>query len=153
MLVVLAMSCALPRPSPATEPDDNVEEPWIQRCINSRAIRSTDVLNDDAIVFRTIGGDFFLNRLPRSCRGLSRDRRFTFDLYERRLCSSDRIRVLMESGSSMIEGRSCKLGEFRRLTVDEVEYIYSPEPKVPEPEPVEPAVVEELDVETEEVGD
>lgn len=92
-----------------------------------------------------IGGDFFVNQLPRTCRGLSRDRRFTYQLYERRLCAGDRIRVLLSAGTSMIEGRSCKLGEFRQLSVDEVERIYMPGASVSEPAPVESAEVEELE--------
>ena len=55
----------------------------------------------------------------------------------------------MEAAGSLMEGRSCKLGEFRRLTPDEVEHIRSPEPKVPDPEPVDSAEVEELDGDTE----
>lgn len=45
----------------------------------------------------------------------------------------------------MIEGRSCKLGEFRQLSVDEVERIYMPGASVSEPAPVESAEVEELE--------
>ena len=148
--IVILLSCAFVQPAAASEPDENVEEDLFQRCVNARAIRSTDVLNDGAIVFRMIGGDFFVNQLSQRCRGLSRDRRFTWELRGRRLCRDDRIRILMEAGGTMIEGRSCKLGEFRRLSSDEVERIYSPEPKVPEPEPVESAEVEELDAATEE---
>lgn len=92
-----------------------------------------------------IGGDYFVNQLPRTCRGLSRDRRFTYQLYERRLCANDRIRVLLTAGTSMIEGRSCKLGEFRQLSVDELERIYLPDVSTPEPAPVESADVEELE--------
>lgn len=45
----------------------------------------------------------------------------------------------------MIEGRSCKLGEFRQLSLDEIERIYSPGASVTEPAPVESADVEELE--------
>ena len=130
--------------APASEPIDTDDEPLTQRCVTARAISSTDVIGDSAIVFHMISGEFFVNQLPRTCRGLSRDGRFTLDLYGRRVCRDDRIRILKEMGGSLIEGRSCKLGDFRQLTPDEVQHIYSAEPKVPEPEPVDPAEVEEI---------
>lgn len=142
---MLILTAAALSPALASEPDENVDEPMFRRCVDSRFIHSTDVLNDNTIVFRMIGGDFFINQLPRTCRGLSRDRRFTYQLYERRLCANDRIRVLLSAGSNMIEGRSCKLGEFRQLSVDEVERIYSPDARLTAPVPVESAEVEELE--------
>lgn len=145
LCTVLFLVSAAVRSAHSEEPDDGVDEPRFQRCINIRAIRTTDVLSDNAIVFRLIGGDYFVNQLPQSCRGLSRDRRFSYEVYERRLCSNDRIRVLMHSGGSMVEGRSCKLGEFRRLTDSEIEQVYSPDSRVPNPEPVESAEVEDID--------
>lgn len=134
----------------AAQGDDDADEPRFQRCISIRAIRSTDVINDNAILFRTVGGDVFVNELPQTCRGLSRDRRFTYELRERRLCANDRIRILMVAGSSMIEGTSCKLGEFRRLTPEEMTRLFSPDANVPEPEPVDPPDVEELEGDAEE---
>lgn len=142
---MLILTAAALLPASASEPDEDDDEPMFRRCVDSRFIHSTDVLNDNTIVFRMIGGDFFLNQLPRTCRGLSRDRRFTYQLYERRLCVNDRIRVLLSAGSNMVEGRSCKLGEFRQLSVDEIERIYSPGARVSEPAPVESAEVEELE--------
>lgn len=146
--IVLLLTTAALSPATATEPGEDIEEPMFRPCIDSRSIRSTDVLNDNTIVFRTIGGKFYLNQLPQTCRGLSRDRRFTYQLYERRLCENDRIRVLLSAGTNMVEGRSCKLGEFRKLSADEVESIYTPGPSVPEPAPVESAEVEELEPES-----
>ncbi|MFQ5609891.1 MAG: hypothetical protein ACE5F8_06435 [Woeseiaceae bacterium] len=139
-LLIGSMAPAVAEGAEATADDERY-----QRCVYSRSIRSADVLNDDYIVFRLVGGKVYLNQMPKTCRGLSRDRRFTYELSERRLCRGDRIRVLMDAGSDMIEGRSCKLGEFRRLTDDEISYLYSPEPVTVEPKPVPSPEVEEME--------
>jgi hypothetical protein len=87
-----------------------------QRCINARSIRSADVIDDNYIVFQVQGRRNYLNALPKSCKGLSRDGRFSYETYTRSLCERDTIRVLKESGGGAYEGRSCKLGRFQPIS-------------------------------------
>jgi hypothetical protein len=69
-----------------------------ERCINARSIRAVDVIDDNYVLFRVQGRRLYLNALPKSCKGLSRDRRFSYETYTRSLCEQDTIRVLREAG-------------------------------------------------------
>ncbi len=42
-------------------------------CITTRAIRSTDIIDDRTILFEMRGGDYYVNNLTRTCRGLKRE--------------------------------------------------------------------------------
>ncbi len=63
-----------------------------------------------------------------------------------RICRSDMISVLIDSGSGLGPGRACKLGTFYAVTREDVEDLKKPrevEPKtVPPAEPEEPGTVE-----------
>ena len=106
----LALAGSLP--AIATEEDDSL------RCINSRSIRGADVIDDNHVLFEVQGRRLYLNRLPKSCVGLSRHGRFSNDLYVRSLCEHDKIRILKEFGSGSQEGRACSLGRFEPITYD-----------------------------------
>ncbi len=59
-----------------------------------------------------------------------------------RLCRSDMINVLTDTGSGLAPGRACKLGSFYAITKEDVEDLKKPlevEPKpIPPAEPEEP---------------
>lgn len=129
--------------------DDEREQDEIDReegirCIQTRSIRSTDVLNDSNIVFRMQGNRYYHNTLPRRCNGLSRERRFSYTTHSQSLCANDLITILSDSGFGMLDGRSCRLGRFRPTTKEDIadfkERMRAP-PKARPPEPPPPQEV------------
>lgn len=123
---------------------DDVDREEGARCIRSRSIRSTDVINDNNIVFKMQGNKYYHNTLPRTCTGLSRERRFSYTTYSQSLCANDLITIITDSGIGMIDGRSCKLGRFRPTSKEDVadfyERLHAP-PKARPPEPPPPQEV------------
>ncbi len=136
------LALGLPAIAPASEEGEDGEEDL--RCINSRTIRRTDVVDDSNIIFYMRGSKIYLNTLPKTCKGLSDERRFTYGSYTRSLCEFDRINVLKDSTFGAYEGRACKLGRFRLVTQDDVAYLFDQRHRVPEAERVDPPPVEEL---------
>ena len=78
-LLVVAVLLAAPTALPAA--DEAEEDDGSRRCINTRTLRNTDVLDDTHIVFRMVGSKIYLNTLKTNCRGLSRERRFSYTSY------------------------------------------------------------------------
>ena len=113
------------------------------RCVNSRTIKRTSVIDDRNIVFYMRGSRIYINVLPRECRGLSHQRRFSYTTVTRSLCNSDSIRILRETGFGFEEGRSCRLGLFHPTTDEQISAyiqrsIEAPQAKPPTlPEPQE----------------
>ena len=115
-----------------------------ERCVNSRTIKRTAVLDDRNIVFYMRGSKIYINVLPRECRGLSHQRRFSYTTVTRSLCNSDSIRILRGTGYGFEEGRSCRLGLFHPTTDEQISaYIQrsleTPKaipPTLPEPQEV-----------------
>lgn len=140
----LIVLCALALPVVAPASDEGIDDDQSKRCINARAIRRTEVINDEVVIFHMQGRKIFLNNLTRTCKGLSRDKRFSFVTHTRSLCALDRINVLKESGSGFYEGRACKLGRFRPATEDDIADIYEQQHKIPEAQPVELPPVQDV---------
>jgi hypothetical protein len=139
----LALGCS---PTALGDDEETVEDDS-QRCLNARSIRGADVIDDNHLIFEIQGRRLYLNVLPKSCVGLSRDRRFSYDIYTRSLCARDKIRILKEAGDGFYEGKSCSLGRFQPITYEELEIFleersFSPEPKTTEPPDVEEVVTE-----------
>lgn len=94
-----------------------------ERCISTRAIRDTDIVDARTILFRMRGGEYYVNHLTNSCRGLLRERRFSYRTSVGRLCSVDSIRVIEQFGGSIREGMSCGLGAFYPVTEEEADLM------------------------------
>ncbi|MDJ0905602.1 MAG: hypothetical protein QNI96_06250 [Woeseiaceae bacterium] len=139
----LALLVAVTSPMPAYAGDEGVEDDS-KRCINARSIRGTEVINDNYIVFEIQGRRLYLNALPKSCTGLSKNRRFSWEISTRSLCARDKIRVLREGGNTVFEGRSCSLGRFRPVTFEELMEFTQGAKRAPEPQEVEAADVEDV---------
>ena len=136
LISAFALSCltanaALAQDSP-DDADDSVyeldEEDFAiirepERCIATRNIRSTDILDERTILFRMRGGEYFVNYLPRDCRSLVREERFSYRSSGGRLCHVDTIRVLEQFGGFIQEGMSCGLGSFYPITGEEAEFL------------------------------
>ena len=148
-VLALAASCLLlhlsppgiaQEESPQVEEQDSVVEG--QRCVSSRSIRKTEVLDDQNILFYMRGATIYLNHLPKPCKRLSKDGRFMYRTTVARLCRADMINVLTDMGGSVGIGRACKLGSFYAITKEDVEKLKAPleiEAKpIPPAEPEEP---------------
>ena len=94
-----------------------------ERCINTRNIRNTDILDARTILFRMRGGDYFVNYLRHDCRALVREERFSYRTTGGRLCQVDTIRVIEQFGGFIQEGMSCGLGAFYPITEEEAEFL------------------------------
>lgn len=121
----------------AAHADDEGVEDDSQRCLNARSIRRTEVIDDSHIVFEIQGRRLFLNVLPKSCTGLSREGRFSFEISTRSLCAHDKIRILRGSRSAVREGRSCSLGRFQPVTYEELVEREGDREKPPAPQKVD----------------
>lgn len=123
--------------------DEGIED-GSKRCLNARSIRRTEVIDDNHVVFEIQGRRLYLNVLPKSCKGLSQDGRFSYEISTRSLCAHDKIRVLREAGNTFYEGKACSLGRFRPVTVEELVDFERNRSVSPEPQAVESADVEEV---------
>ena len=130
--------------APAAAEDDVIESFESERCVNVSLITSTRVVNDEAVLFYMRGRKAYLNTLRAQCRGLSRQKRFSYEVRTGRLCEKDRIRVLQDSGFGIQEGRSCALGRFAPVSREDIEQILNPEPKPRADAPVETPPIEDV---------
>ena len=107
--------------APATAEELTLDRESV-RCISAGAIRETDVIDDQTIVFRLRNGDYYLNILNSACWSLEREGRFSFSTPSGRLCSSDMINVIQPfTGSANAAG--CGLRRFFPLTETEAELL------------------------------
>ncbi len=139
---ILAIACCLLNWSPAITLADEPLEEGGERCLRSRSITKTDVIDDYNILFYLRGRAIYRNTLPRRCTGLARDRRFMYRTTISRICDRDTISILHDSGSGISPGRSCRLGRFHPISKDEVQALKGEQDI--EPEPIPPPAPEEL---------
>jgi hypothetical protein len=139
---------ALLNPGPLLADEEKDEN--ARNCINVSRIRSTKVVDDSSILFYMSGKTVYHNILPRQCRGLSRENRFSYRISGNTLCQLDSIRILYDSGFGLEEGLSCGLGYFHEVTEEDIEIILDREPRPTQPEPLPPAEPEEIIQETDE---
>jgi len=133
----------------ATDDADDVDDNST-RCINTRSLRTTEVVNDSNLLFYMAGKKIYLNVMPRECTGLSRERRFSYSTTGRSLCSADTIRILYDSGGNLHEGRLCRLGRFYLTSKEAIAAARERSTQPPRAEPPEGAEVEEIGTETDE---
>jgi hypothetical protein len=127
-------ACLLPLLSlPAVAQEDD-EEPFDRTprdCILASSIDQTDAVDDQNILFHMRDRSVYRNHLPRKCPGLERENRISYKLQgTRRLCSTDTITVLEQSGfgvggglGAFRDGFTCRLGEFVPLSPEEAEEL------------------------------
>ena len=124
--------------------DEALEEEGGERCVNMRTVSSTEVIDDQTILFYMRNGVIYRNYLPRRCSGLAREQRFSYSTTVSRLCDIDTITVLYNQGVGLSSGASCGLGKFYPISKDEAQALK--EPPDLEPEPLPPAEPEEPEV-------
>ena len=94
-----------------------------ERCISTRSIRTTEIIDERTILFRMRGRDYYINYLPYDCRGLLREQRFSYRTTAGRLCDVDTISLIEQFGGTIQEGMSCGLGPFYPITEEEAEFL------------------------------
>jgi len=85
-------------------------------CIMPSRVRSTNVRDDSTIDFVMNNGDVYRNTLPNSCPSLGFEKRFSYKLSTSQLCSVDIITVLQTAGGGFMQGPSCGLGKFQKMS-------------------------------------
>jgi hypothetical protein len=115
-------------PAFAQDDDEDVFDRTPKDCILSSSIDETDAIDDQNILFYMRDRSVYRNHLPRKCPGLERENRMSYELQgTRRLCSTDTITVLEQSGfgggglGGFRDGFTCRLGEFVPLSPEEIE--------------------------------
>jgi len=124
---------------PSMANDNRVE--GARSCISMRALTSTEVLDDQVVVFHMRGKTAFLNVLAKQCKGLYRYGRFTSTTQSGSLCKFDRIRVLIDGA---FPGRTCRLGDFYLIDEKDIPGIIELRRRPVASDPLAPADVEEI---------
>ena len=146
---ILAAALSLLALAPATatlaQDDGDVDEGG-ERCIDTRRISNTRIVDKQNILFYMRGGVIYHNELPRACMGLRNGKTISYRTSLSRLCSNDLITLLDNFGMGMSRGPSCAIGKFRPVSKEEAEAIRQGPEAVIEPEAIEPAKPEEPEV-------
>lgn len=145
---ILATACCVLSLSPAvsTLADDVLDvapEEGGERCVDTRRISRTEVIDEHNILFYMRGGVIYRNYLPHKCSALAREETFMYRTSISRLCDIDIITILYDHGFGFTPGPSCSLGRFYPISKDEAQALGHPADV--EPEPIPPAEPEELE--------
>lgn len=150
MLIVLA--CLINLSTADSSMADELMEEGVRKCITTRTLKSTAVIDDWNILFMKAGNTIYHNILPRRCKGLSKYRQFTYTTLSGSLCNFDNIQIPDDHSRN---GRFCRLGVFYEVTIEDipdiVKSLYGPTVTRPKPQP--PARTEEIIVEDDEPGE
>lgn len=84
------------------------------RCLTERRIRSTKVIDDNAILFVVNSKTAYLNELPRRCIGLGFNQSIAYGVRGTSICRGDRFRVV---DTSPVQTPTCRFGDFEKLVV------------------------------------
>lgn len=118
--------------------DETVDED-ARRCIPTRNITSTEVIDDRNIVFFMPGEPIYLNFLPDICVGLAEGVSFSYE--SGGLCSGERIRLTKVTHTS---GNWCNIGYFQRITRDDLEELRTTPRGAPPSKPLPSAEIEDM---------
>ena len=99
------------------EPEDYVDE---VRCIDSRRVRNSEVLDDQHVALRMRRDEYYLIQFERRCPGLRRGKPIMMEPRASRLCVHDSIRGMYEVGSSVTPGARCSIPGFQLITKEQL---------------------------------
>lgn len=118
LLVTGLGACAQQDPNDRVvfEPDPTLPS---DSCISVSQIRSTEVLDNQNILFRMRGGQVYRNFMQRRCPGLGLRDAFSYRPRSSQLCNVDVITVLEDVGLGQNQGANCALGDFYPMTEEE----------------------------------
>lgn len=123
-------------------PDEGIDDTEPERCINTGAILRTKIINDANILFIMRRNRIYLNTLRSRCTGLARRGSFAYSTQTRSLCELERITVIEGGGIGRPLGRTCSLGQFQRVTIEDLEARFTR--PVPQPEKVATPEIEDV---------
>ena len=83
-----------------------------ERCVRTRTIRRTRVIDERTVAFFMRNGDVYVNTLQNRCPQLDREERFAYTARAGSLCSTDFITVLVQFAGRLEPGFTCRLSEF-----------------------------------------
>ena len=119
-----------------------------ERCIDTRRISRTEIVDAENILFYMRGGAIYRNTLSHKCTALAREKRFSYKTSMSRLCDVDVITVLYSMGSGLTSGPSCGLGKFYPVSKEEAEALRQGPDADIEPEPIKPSDPEQPEIAT-----
>ena len=105
---------------------EGVDDHKPRRCINTGSILQTRVIDDGHVVFMMRRNEMYLNTLRSRCGGLSRNGRFSYRLQTRSLCELETITVIESGTFGNPFGRSCTLGMFKPVTMEDLTTQFAP---------------------------
>jgi hypothetical protein len=148
MFLMLALTL-LAWPRMAMSADEDVEEvdEDARACISSRTLRQTVIIDDRTILFYASGNKAYINTLPRACRGLKREGRFSYRTSVGQICDIDSISVLNSFAGGLQEGINCRLGKFIPISHEDADALRDPPPQEPPPTEVPLPEPEEIGAE------
>lgn len=149
MLVLLA--CLLNLSAGVPSMADEIRDNDSQKCISTRTLTGTRILDDRNVLFFRSGNTVYHNILPKQCAGLSRSGLFSYGTMAGSICERDSIRVI--DGVSGTPGNACLLGLFRKITNEDVPTLFGGRAGPVEPVALPPADVEDVTGEAEELRD
>jgi hypothetical protein len=136
MHVTVAGAFTLVLAPPPSAQEDFDRSP--QNCISLARLDRTEIIDERTILFYMRDRSIYRNYLPETCRGLAPQDSFMYTVTARELCDTDAIEVLERWGSDLSRGRTCGLGVFYPITVEEVEELKAfPTPATIDVEPAE----------------
>ena len=87
----------------------------VKRCIGSREMRGTNILDNWTMRFRAGGGKYYVSRLTKECRRLDFYQSYIRETHGGSLCAREFIYVLEGGSASPVP---CQMGEFHEYTKD-----------------------------------
>jgi len=149
MLPVLACLLILAAGVPSIA--DEVMGENSQKCISTRTLTGTRIVDDQNVLFFRTGKTVYHNVLPKQCKGLAHYGMFSYGTLAGSICERDTIRIV-DSNNNM-PGRACTLGYFYKITKEDIPAIYERRYRPVEPKPVSPAEPEDVTEKIEEPPD
>ncbi len=107
--------------APAAADDDVIESYESRQCIKISAVNSMRVVNDQELLFYTLGRKVYLNTLRPPCIGLASAKWYSFKADSGQLCERDRIKFF----HGVV---SCPLGRFQPISREDAEALLNWQP-------------------------
>ena len=118
LLITISCVFVLSLVAPALADENDSKES--RNCIQTRTLKGTAVVDDNHVLFIKKGNSVYHSPLPRTCKGLSRYKQFSYTTTSGSLCSQDLIYVVDAQGR---ETRACSLGPFYALDGNELKAL------------------------------
>jgi len=136
--------CPLLLAAPVATIAEEYLNPNTRKCIPTRTLTTTSVIDDRNVLFYMIGKKVYRNILPKQCTGLLGNS-FDYGNLAGSLCKFDTIRVI--DGGRGTYGKVCRLGDFHEVTAEDIPEIAALVNKRPSAKKLPSAEVEDVAVE------